>query len=122
MLLVLGSYVGIVAGELLGESIKPIVGLIGGAMLGGVGGWLLYSIIFDPLAHFVFDIILPKVSTIILLIVFSLGAFWGAISLRDSVPKYFEVVGGGILVGGSCGALLGIVLGSEVIERQKEGE
>ncbi len=120
VLLVLGGLVGAVTGKLLGEDIKPIVGLIGGAMLGGIGGWLLYSIVLDPLAHLVFDVFLPKISTVVLFIVFGLGAFWGAISLRDSIPKYFEVVGGGILVGGTCGAFFGILLGAEAIKRQEE--
>ncbi|HET7142584.1 MAG TPA: hypothetical protein VFI68_01080 [Anaerolineales bacterium] len=120
ILLLIGAIGGVAAGTIFGENIKPIVGWIGGTVIGGVGGWLLYSLLFDSILHLIFDAILPKVSTIILFIVFILGALWGASSLGPSIPRYFEVIGGSMLVGGIIGAFSGILLGTEIIKRQEE--
>jgi hypothetical protein len=120
LLLIIGGAGGVLLGLIAGEAIKPIVGLLGGFMLGGIGGWAFYGLIFDSVLHFMFDSLLPKVSTIILIIIFTLGGLWGAISLSPMIPKYFESVGGGMLVGGIIGAFSGILLGAEIIKRQTE--
>jgi hypothetical protein len=117
-LLLLGAMMGFVAGMIFGESIKPMVGLIGGVMIGGIGAWLLYSLVFD-IFHIVLDVIAPKLSTFILFAVFALGAFWGAVNLSNSIPRYFETTGGGMLIGGIGGAFLGILLGAKREEWQE---
>src|SRR5688572_11506494 len=44
-LLLPGAAAGAFLGTVLGEPIKPLIGLIGGIMIGGIGGWVLYSLL-----------------------------------------------------------------------------
>jgi hypothetical protein len=120
LFLLTGGIIGTAAGLVLGDDIKQLVGLIGGAVIGGVGGWLLYGIFSDAITHLLFDAIFPKLSAIIMIGLFVLGAIWGAISLSDIVPRYFETVGGGLLIGGTIGSFSGILLGAEIIKRENE--
>jgi hypothetical protein len=119
LFLLVGAVLGILSGWAFGETLKPLIGLVGGAMIGGVGGWLLFVLVLDWV-HIVLETFLPKLSTIILYIVFLLGAILGAIVLGDVIPKYFETAGGGLLVGGVFGSFLGILQGAEVVRRQTE--
>lgn len=117
-LLLLGAMAGYVVGMVFGENIRPMLGLVGGVMIGGMGGWLLYTLTFD-IFHIILDILAPKLSTFILFAIFALGAFWGAVNLSNSIPKYFEIIGGGILIGGLAGAFFGIFLGAKREEWQE---
>jgi hypothetical protein len=118
--LLIGATAGIIVAMIFGESVKSIVGLIGGIVIGGAGGWVLYGIVFEAL-HILLDVILPKVSNFLVLVVLFLGALWGAINLSSSIPQYFGVIGGGLLVGGILGVFLGIVAGAKALEMDTQG-
>lgn len=116
----IGSVAGAGFGIYFGKDITPIIGLLGGGMIGGIGSFLLQGILFDSILHLVFDAIFPKISNVVFYAVFIMGFIWGAVSLKELVPKYFEEVGGGILIGGTLGAFVSILLALEVIKREKE--
>ena len=119
LFLLVGAAFGTLSGWLLGDLLRPLVGLVGGGMIGGVGGWLLFSLVFDW-SHMLLDWFLPRLSTIILYATFLLGALWGAVALGDIVPKYFETTGGGLLIGGVFGVFMGTWVGAEIIRRREE--
>lgn len=49
--LFIGGLVGLIAGAVLGDSIKSFVGLLGGAIIGGIGIVVIYQIIFDSILN-----------------------------------------------------------------------
>lgn len=117
--LLLGATLGTAAGIVLGEAIRPLVGLVGGGMIGGVGSWILYVLVMDKI-HFLLEKFLPKLSMFILYAVFLLGVIWGSISLGEVMPKYFENIGGSLLIGGVFGSFAGIWQGAEILRQQGE--
>lgn len=115
--LIIGGLCGFLAGIIIGESIKPYVGIIGGAVIGGLGMWLMSELIFNSL---IIEVFLPKISSYLRFVIICAGGILGIFYFNDSIPKYFETIGGGILVGGTIGILIGIYFGKLIINSERE--